>query len=53
MSSVHTHPNPSRLGGADNWGRVTQGVGSKTRLCPRLLSRRPYRTSVCAGARIV
>src|SRR4051794_34521505 len=45
-------PTPPGREGQNKRGPLTQGVGSKTRLCPGLISHRPYRTSVCAGARI-
>jgi hypothetical protein len=43
-------PTPPGREGQKKWGPVTQGGGSKTRLCPGLSSYRPFRTSVCAGA---
>jgi len=45
-------PTPPGREGQNKRGPLTQGVGSKTRLFPGLISHRPYRTSVCAGARI-
>ena len=39
-------PTPPGREGQNKRGPLTQGVGSKTRLCPGLISHRPYRTSV-------
>src|SRR4051812_29627882 len=43
-------PTPPGREGQKKSAALTQGVGSKTRLCPGLLAHRPFRTSVCAGA---
>jgi hypothetical protein len=51
MIPVKSRPlNPSRPGGQNKCGPVTQGVGSKTRLALGYYSHRPYRAAVCAGA---